>query len=463
MQQKTLIAVGALLVLGILAVLTLRAPEKGERTGPRPRPIAALKAADIKELDMTSGGGKDHIVMKLDNGSWKIAAPTFQTPQADQSLMKTAVEQLEKLSWGDLVTQKKEKQAELEVSDDRGAHVVAKDAAGKVLFDGWIGKSASGFTMVRPAGSFDKGEAWQATGLFKYTYAREAKAWRDHTILDFNKDDASRLAVEHGGEKLVLEKVTPPAPDKDKPEPNKAKEEARWRVVDANVKVDPLDDTVANSMIVSMSTLKAADFDESTKPVDAGLAPPRYRVTATVKGQPMTLLVGNVKGDDSWVQVDGRSQIYLLRKYMLDRLAQKPIDFRDKTIVKAKEDDLTAIEVSDGSESYSLERAGSEWKLGKGKGTLDATKVKPVASAFEDLKGTGFAEASDAKTTGLAKPSATVTLRLRDKSAVTLRVGGKSADGTDEYVQRAGSPDVLVVKKYMVDRFVKKLADLTKK
>ena len=37
MQQKTLIALGALVAIGLLAFITLRAPEKGERTGPRPQ------------------------------------------------------------------------------------------------------------------------------------------------------------------------------------------------------------------------------------------------------------------------------------------------------------------------------------------------------------------------------------------------------------------------------------------
>src|SRR4051794_25275476 len=99
MQQKTLIALGALIVLGGLALLTLHAPEKGERTGPRPQPIASLKAADVKELELTSTGQTTKL--EKEGGGWKIVAPKFQTDLADQSLVKTAVDQLEKLTWGD--------------------------------------------------------------------------------------------------------------------------------------------------------------------------------------------------------------------------------------------------------------------------------------------------------------------------------------------------------------------------
>src|SRR4051812_36623552 len=122
MNQKTLIALGAMATIAVLAFLTMKAPPKGERSGPRERPIAAFKAADVKELELTSNNGKDKTTIKQAGSLWQITAPA--TYSADQSMVKTAVEQLEKLSFGDLVTEKKEKFTEMEVGDDKGAHVV---------------------------------------------------------------------------------------------------------------------------------------------------------------------------------------------------------------------------------------------------------------------------------------------------------------------------------------------------
>src|SRR5262245_17694335 len=135
MNQKTLIALGAMIVLGILAVVTMKAPPKGERVGPRERPIAAFKADDVKELELSSNAGKDKVPIKRDGAGWKITQPAENA--ADNALVKTAVEQLEKLQFGDLVTEKKEKFADLEVSDDKGAHVIARGDGGKVLLDAW--------------------------------------------------------------------------------------------------------------------------------------------------------------------------------------------------------------------------------------------------------------------------------------------------------------------------------------
>ncbi len=443
MQRNTWIALGALIALGVLAFITLRTPEKGQRVGPAARPIAALKAADVKQLECISANGKDRVVIDNDAGFWRISTPA--PFPADQGMVKTAVEQLEKLGFGDVVTENAGKFGELEVSDDKGAHVIARGDGGKVLFDAWLGKSSSGFTMLRPTG---KQEVWQASGLFKYTFAKEPKQWRDHTVLDVNKDEVGKLTVEGDGQKLVLERI-PPA---------EKNAEAKWKVVESTVKVDPLDDAVANSMVQTMSSLRAADFDDAAKPADVGLAPPRVKITVTQKAQPFVLLVGKQKGDDSWVSVEGKPQIYLLQKYLTERLAVAPKNFRDKTLVKAK-DDLVEITVAQGADTLALKKDGAAWKSPKGE--LDDNKVKLVVGAFDHLAGASFADATDAKTTGLGKPTATVTLKLRDKSQVVLKVG-LLKDGTDYYVQKQGSPDVLMVKKYLADRFLKKYSDVAK-
>ena len=44
---------------------------------------------------------------------------------------------------------------------------------------------------------------------------------------------------------------------------------------------------------------------------------------------------------------------------------------------------------------------------------------------------------------------------------MTITVGAATKDG-DYYVQKSGSPDVYLVKKYAIDRWMKKPADLAK-
>lgn len=447
MQRKTLIALGALVVIAFLAFLTLRSPDKGERRGPKPRPVAAFKAADVKELELSSNNGRDRVSLRREGDRWKITAPG--TWDAEQSLIKAALEQLEKLSFGDLVTEQPANFANLEVSDDKGAHVVARGDGGKVLLDAWMGKSVSGFTLLRPTG---KNEVWQSTGAFRYTFAKDAQALRDHAIVDVARDDIKRVTLEGGGQKVVLEQV--PAAEKNA--------EATWKVIESTVKIDKLDEQMVSSLGQTLGGLRATSF--SDKPLAdpaVGLEPPQSKITITTKsGGDRVLRVGKLVGDDGYLALEGRPQVYLVQKWTMERLAPSPMDLRDKTIIKVKDVDIAEVTVAQGAETLVLKQEGSTWKLGRGTGDIDEGKARAVASAFDNLAGSSFAAGLTPAQTGLDKPTAVATLRLKDKAQAVIKVGATKGD--EVYVQRVGSPDVLLVKKWSVERFTKKLPDLLK-
>ena len=61
--------------------------------------------------------------------------------------------------------------------------------------------------------------------------------------------------------------------------------------------------------------------------------------------------------------------------------------------------------------------------------------------------------------TGLDKPRATITVETAGGKA-TVKVGALTTDSGDYYVQKDGSKDVVLVKRFAVDRLLKKPADL---
>jgi hypothetical protein len=187
-----------------------------------------------------------------------------------------------------------------------------------------------------------------------------------------------------------------------------------------------------------------------------GLEPAKLTVTATVKGKPYAVLIGVTEGDDTFVKTPDSPTVYSLKKYLVERIAHRPVDYRDKTVVKAKEADLAEIDIQKGADTVVLVREGEKWKLKAGGG--DEAKLKPVATAFENLEGSSFAEEKDPQKTGLAKPTGTVTVVKKDKTRTVLKIGAVAKD--DYFLQRVGSPDVLLVKKYSVDRFLKTPSDL---
>jgi len=141
-------------------------------------------------------------------------------------------------------------------------------------------------------------------------------------------------------------------------------------------------------------------------------------------------------------------------------VAHKPIDYKDKTLAKVKEADLTSIDVAVGNDPWSADRGNDgRWK-GRGK-NVDDTKLKAIIAGFENLQADGYADEKDPARTGLAKPAALVTLHLRDKSTVALKIGSLTPDSLAYYAQKVGSPDVMKIKKFVGDRMIKKAVDMT--
>ncbi len=449
MEKRTLLTLAAFVVLGVGAFLTMRAPQKGQRSGPAPRPVAAFKAADITGLEVWSEK-QQHAVLEKTGSEWRVKDPGDW--KADQAAVKMLTDGLEKLAFGDVVTSNKTQHEELGVVDGKAPRVVAKGAGGKVLADLLLGKSVGGYTMTRVSG---KEDVWQSSGLFPYAVNKEPKAWRDHTIFDLAAADVDHLTVEAGGSKLVLEKL-PAAKDA------KPGEAAKWKIAESTGSApktsDVLDESQVNGAVQALATLHASDFSDDKKDDVSGKAV--VTVTLGVGGAKHTLFVDAVKGEDALVASSDAPTVFSVKQFALDRIARKPIDYRDKTLAKAAGADIASLEIKHGAESSTLTQSkDGKWTVAKG--NADDTKVKPVVAAFANLQADGFSDEKEPAKTGLAKPAGDVVLRLKDGKTIGLKIGATAKD--DYYVQKAGSPDVYLVKKYAVDRFFKKPTELTKK
>src|SRR6185503_10715438 len=102
MNRKTLLALATFAGLGILAVIALTRPDKGERTSDRQRPIARMDTADIGSIEVTKAGATS--IVKNEGGKYKVTAPVPYA--ADEAVAKAAFEGVKKMNVADLVTEK---------------------------------------------------------------------------------------------------------------------------------------------------------------------------------------------------------------------------------------------------------------------------------------------------------------------------------------------------------------------
>lgn len=445
MNRKTLIALAVLGILIVVAVVVTRQPEKGQVTGERPRPVPKLAGGSFDTLTVTKGASTTSI--KKEGDSYKITAPAAYP--ADQGVAKTAFESIEKLEFGSIVSDQKAKHAEFEV-DDKALKVAVKKGE-QTLAELLIGKSVGGNTLVRVPG---KDEVWQALGSFRYSLDRDTTGWRDKTISTFPQGDAEKVELktrEHGHALVKKD-----AGDK-------------WSVVESSVKVDKLDNGVPTGIVSALGSWTTNDFADDAKPEQTGLANPENTVTVSLKGgKTVSVLIGNKKGsDDFYVKKADAPQIYLVKKYNLDRIDKKPIDLRDKTLCDLGEPDLGQIAVTHEKDSFTLAKgAGKDknaWSATKPKDlTVDTSKINSITSGFKDWKATGFADDQSPKANGLDKPRAVITATSKDKKkSCTLKVGAESADKTSAFV--AEGSDVFTVPKWSVDRLLVKVDDIKKK
>jgi Domain of unknown function (DUF4340) len=449
MNKKTLAALGAFVVLAILALVALRQPEKGERASDHPHPIPALKTAEITSIDVTKNGVTTTV--KSEGGNYKVTAPVAYP--ADSGAAKAAFDGLGKMDVSDLVTQQPDKQAEFEVDDKSGVHVVVKHDA-TVLADLIVGKGVGAGTMIRPAGSND---VWRASGITKFLFDKGPSDWRDKGIVTYLAADVEKLDVAaKDGAKISLKKAG-----------TKQGSEDKWAVASSTVKIDTLDNGVPNAMVQALSNWKTNDFADGVTLAAAGLEPPALTVTVGLKGgRSVIIFVGGKKGEDElYVKKADAPQVFLVKKYGADKVNKAPIEFRDKTLCDLAADDVAGIAVSAGDRSYTLVKSGSEWKATKpAKLELDGAKATPIAGAFKELKGTAFADDQSLKDNGLAKPKL-IAVKGKGKGAAAgcaIRVGDETKDKVSYFVASGKGTDVYLAPKWSLDRILVKPDDLKK-
>ena len=461
MEKKNLYALVALLGLGALSYYLLSSPEKLDRVGERPRPLAEIKAGSIAQLEISQPGGTDKVALAKKGDKWQVTAP-YDKP-ADQAAVKSVVESLEKMKWGDISTQQKERQAELEVSDDKGIHVVAKDAGGAQVADLVIGKVVGSSTMVRIGG---KDDVWQATDLYASNFKKDGKSWREHIIFELKADEATKVSLKGGGLQAVLEKLPTPAGPDGKPAPANAME-AKWKLAEGDGQVlkpgMDVDSALVSRLVQSLSSLRAAEFMDAAKPEELGLAAGaagQIEVLVTFKDNKTAgVRIGQLKGEDFFVQTLDAPQIFTVKKYGLDAVAHIPQDLRDKALVSFKADQLESVSIAEGKTPPLLLKKGDKGWLADKLPEADEAKIKSVVEGFDGLTGSGFVPPGAPELASLAVPKQTVTVKPKGTAAVVLKIG--EARGEDVVVQKVGQ-DALWLKKYQVERFLKKASDLAK-
>jgi len=441
------------------AVVSVRRPALGVN----PSVSTPFHSGKIDTLEVTARGQRTTIRRRAD-GAW-VTAPVAYV--ADPGAATAAFDAIEKLEPNAIVTTRPRRYDELQVDPPHGLGVRAL-LGDRVKLDLVIGKTLDDGTMVRlrqPGSAADP--VWQVNGDLRALFDKVTAEWRDRSVTTFSPADAREIQVDtRDGERIVVRAgdSTSPGPAGGLPPTAGPR---KWTLVQSTRDIPALDALVPNEMISTMSALKASDFADGMKPAAAGLEPPALAVTVTLtSGEKDILLIGGpAASDESYVKTTESPQIYRVKAFDIERLARRPVQFRNKLLCPLNDADIDEITVKNGADSFAVGRApGTQsWRATAPRGLrVDPARVAPLASAFRAWRAPDIAE--DRHPADVAGPGAITISGGGSKGRCTVTaVVNPSAHQGDEDAYLAVAPpstDVFALPRWMIDRVAVKLADV---
>ncbi|HXK19596.1 MAG TPA: DUF4340 domain-containing protein, partial [Polyangiaceae bacterium] len=164
-------------------------------------------------------------------------------------------------------------------------------------------------------------------------------------------------------------------------------------------------------------------------------------------------------GRGQMTRIAGKDGVYAVKGYSSYLYARDAKGWRDLTLFKFEEGDVTSATIQNEHGSFSFTKDGENWKgkFEKPKGTAEAikefddSKVKDFVRAYKALNADGFAEkGKTAADVGLDKPLATLQLTLKDGAKRDVSVGA-TAEGSSRWVKVSGSDDIWSISSWAAD------------
>jgi hypothetical protein len=204
-KEYIFIALVIVLLVGYLSV------RETDRTEYRLPAIGKIAGSDITRIEITRQEGT--VVLEKKEPAWRIQPQSYP---ADSGKVTAILDNLEKLSLTALVSESKS-YARYDLESDKAIRIKAW-AGQELKRDVQIGKTAPTFqhTFIRVG---DEPEVYHAQQNLRTAFDQTADKLRDKTVLAFNMEEITEVAMTKEGKQTILRKSeTAPAP----PEPSPA-------------------------------------------------------------------------------------------------------------------------------------------------------------------------------------------------------------------------------------------------
>jgi len=465
MNYKTTIVMAVLVIAGLVYVLTV---ERKLKTTEQAKEAAKKVFADFKseqgdrlQIARKTKSGKEETieVQKIDSDHWRMVKPL--SARADKSEINSLLSEFEFME--KVGTIKPEQGKPLDLKEygldkpqitatfyvgaakkkaKKGKHEAKPTKQYKIM----VGKkTAVGHNVYIQLAGNDEVYAVADTLLDKLK--KKVNALRDKKVCEVDKSKVEKLKLDYA----------------DKPDIVCSQTKEGWKLEEPVADLGNKDEI--DKLLDKIKDLKVDEdgfiSENPTNLAQYGLDKPKLTATVFQKGVAVTILLGKkVKGktDKIYAKRKDEPTILAVKKDILDDLAKKPNDLRDKKVVRIQKDDVKKLQIQLAKGKVTLEKKGDDWNITEPKQLkADNWEVGDFIESLGKLEVDAWVaeQPKDLKTYGLDKPAAVITAELKDKKGTKKLLLGKRAGKEGErWFAKRGDQNVIlrVAKKDFYDQ-----------
>jgi uncharacterized protein DUF4340 len=286
----------------------------------------------FKPAEKEGGTAEDIELVKTGEDAWSLEKPT--KAKANASNVKSLLENLPKLSLSEAVAENKDEYDRWGVSDQKALHATFFKGKESV-FDVYFGENGSRGQMTRLA---NQDGVYAIKGFSKWLYERDAKGWRDKSMLKFDDKEVVKVEVQNKNGAFVFDKAGEGWTGK------------QGKTAAAAKPLEKFQPSKVDDLLRAYKALSAIDFGDGKQAADVGLVSPEATVTIELKGGTgvHVLKVGNVaEGTNRWAMTNGSDQIYSISSWSSDWATSDAKKFQATETAKASADTTEPAEPED--------------------------------------------------------------------------------------------------------------------
>ena len=294
------IALAVLAALVIATIFAYRQPAAVSTTPTNPWARLAKDRVDHVSIHRPAApADQQHMEFEKVNGAWRMTQPG--NGPTESRAVEDLLDRLGEMNVTSVAGHNTSSYETFEIDDAHATRVTLKNGS-TVLLDVFTGASLDTGTAVRVPG---KPEVLRVSVSVSSLLSRAPRDWRDRDITQISRDSirAVEWANRAGTFRFTRSGDT-------------------WTAA-AGTTVERLDTAKVNSLVDSITNLRASDFGATGAATGIGADSPRVTIETEVEGSParVTLRVGNNSGDqETFAQREGNDVVFIVSRTQADAI-----------------------------------------------------------------------------------------------------------------------------------------------